>query len=157
MHWSVIYGLSAVSVCLVTWLSREAATQKLSLILLASWAVSNVIHRYTHPPDALMLNAILDMTLMAMAITVIKTHQGSDWLLFPMCVLFLAMLCFHVVWLRSNHPPYYDYNLSLNLLFAAQLLLVGGRGAFVLVGRLLSGDSVAGLVRSALHGGASLK
>ncbi len=123
---TILYGLGALLTCALAWGSGRPGLQKLGLLLLFSCAVSNLAFGLFKPPVLVALNAAQDTCLFAVALLVMKRHEAARKLAWPLSLTFIGMGVFHVIALIAKPATFGSYFTGINVLFALQLLSVGG-------------------------------
>lgn len=125
--WSMFYGALTLCTLLIAWASGEHVPQKLGLLMLASWASSNVAAAAFGYDGANYVTPALD-AIMGVVVATMGIKNRSYAALLVLIILFLQVGVHIVGFLTRDHGTYTLY-LVLNLLFLAQLATVGGVSA----------------------------
>lgn len=122
---TICYGAAALTAFGLATASKAAPLQKTAMILLGSWAVSNILFGTMAPPRLLTANAVMDLCGLWLCLHALKgdEHRNSRFFL---SMTYVAMLTCHVGWLLFNNTTFGSYFATINFLFAIQLLLSGG-------------------------------
>jgi hypothetical protein len=135
----------------VALLSASRGLQKVSIMLLASFAVSELLSNVTDPPLRMALYAMADLTGLILMLSIITKHPRARILLWPFSGLYMGMLCLHVAVLANDTPSLYAYYVGLNILFGMQLMVSTGAGIGTVIENVKSGHSVSLLDRRLSH------
>lgn len=128
-----IYGVLTVFAVLSAWASRNHVIQQVGLFLLCEWAFSNIGYALLGAHQAMLVipsvNAVL-ATLCA-----IIGFKNKSRLALVVFILYGFVGVTHVLAFASRKDGTYAHYLALNVLFALQLLSVGGAGAWMAIRR----------------------
>lgn len=131
------YGFATLLVLLAVWASGQHVLQKLGLILLVSWASSNVAQAVLGFEGAPYVTPAIDAILaIIVAALGIKNHSYAA---FGVVAIFFLQAGVHIVGFATNGNTSFTYYLALNLLFLGQLAVVGGAGVARAMGRIARG------------------
>lgn len=128
---TMLYGTAVAAVLLLAALSRSIVLQKLALILLASWMLTNLAFA------AMGVNAFPAAypTIeagMAAIVATIGLANRSHIALAVFC-LYGLMIVTHVVAIGGGFTQLYAYKAMINVSFIGQLLVVGGPSAWMAI------------------------
>lgn len=124
MDISTLFGIAVAATLLLTWASGFHIFQKVGLLLMLAWAVSNVAVDYMGFPRAPLLIPSLD-GLVGILIAMVGFQAKSKTAL-AIVVLYAIVSVVHVIALVLRMQETYTYYAALNILFLAQLLVLGG-------------------------------
>jgi len=136
----VAFGAASLVVLAATWLARCVTCQKLGLMLFWSWAVSNMfvfVLGWQLSPRAF---AVCDLfwALYTCSLARAKEDRWASVLVF---LIFLIMGALHLTAFAVGVQGTRRYFEFLNVLYALQLLVVGGcAGARIRLARVVPGD-----------------
>jgi hypothetical protein len=123
----ILYGLIVALVLLISWASKSHVYQKIGLILLADWALCNLVVNALGFERAALVIPSLEALAAILVATLGYTNRNRVAL-----VVFLLYAAIGFVWVASYvtriQGTYTSYAV-LNVLFLAQLLTVGGASA----------------------------
>ena len=109
-----------------------------SAMLFMTWAISNVLTALYKPPDSWLLYPVMDL-ICGCAVGWMWFSKRAAWK-FILAGLFLLECIIHVAfWLHRVQTPWLQYNyvLSLNVVFAVQLLTTAWPGGAYVAARTL--------------------
>lgn len=127
----IFYGLCVGSALVLALCSRRHDLIKLALILVAGWALCNVsveIHGASRAP---MLIPTVDAILALLTAGLVALDHSKPAA--GVFALFVIIEIVHVSAFGNHVAGTHTYFLWLNLLFLAQVVVVGGWGAWILV------------------------
>jgi hypothetical protein len=131
--------------------------QKLWWVFFWNWVASNVANTQVDYPPALAVQAGIDLVSLALAIG-IMIHQRLRVTLSLVATLYLLLLACHAAWSLAIYTKVnpiltstnYYYQLTINILTGAQLLIFGGTCVPRVIGRVRDYFSpMRGLIPSA--------
>jgi len=128
MDWASIYGLATLIVVGLAALSRDQVCLALALVFGAAWFVTNqavAVLGFTHAP--LMIPSF--DAVAALCVAMIGARHRSR-LALDIFILYAVVLLWHIVAFVTRIDGSYQHYLVANLLFAAQLALVGGHSGW---------------------------
>lgn len=140
MWWGEIYGGITLCVLVLVWATekRHADTLGIALMLLVSWALTNVQDAAFDPPESKGFNAVADATL---GLTALLAYQArkQTWTLVTALLCGFQMIT-HVVYQAIPETGWttYVYDVVNNATYALKLAAVSSPGARDVV-RALSG------------------
>jgi len=118
------YGLAMLAVLMLAWGSRDGYALKLAWILALNYAGTNISIAYLGfaraPMVLTILNAIAAILIAAVAIS------GGGPLAVIVFTMFLCEAAVHVAFFAEHAQGDFTYYLTLNVIFIAELLTVGG-------------------------------
>ena len=131
--WLMFYGGLTVIMLLLAWASGQHVPQKLALLMLASWSTSNLAVSLLGFDGASYVTPAIDAALAVptAALALNNRSWGAFWTL----IMFLLQIAAHGVAFMANGQASYLLYLSLNLLFLAQVVMIGGISATLAVRR----------------------
>lgn len=122
----IMYGFLTLLMLLAVWASGAHVLQKLGLVLLVSWASSNVAQAILGFDGAPYVTPAIDAVL-AIIVAMLGVKNRSHVAL-AVVAIFFVQAGVHIVGFVADTNSSYAYYLALNLLFLAQLVVVGGAG-----------------------------
>ncbi len=128
---SALFGLIVAGSLLLAMLSNSHVLQKVGLLLLFAWAASNVAVDWLGFQRAPLLVPTIDAAV-CLGIAGVGFKNRSNVSLAIVC-LYVIVGVVHVMALALRMQETYTYYATLNLLFLAQLLILGGSGAWVAI------------------------
>lgn len=131
------YGFATLLVLIAVWASGEHVLQKLGLLLLVSWASSNVAQAVLGFDGAPYVTPAIDAVLAT--VVAMLGIKNRSYIALAVVVIFFIQAGVHIVGFATNGNTSYAYYLSLNLLFLGQLAVVGGAGVARAMGRIARG------------------
>lgn len=132
MIYTVVYGSLLLIALLMAWGSRAAIYQQLGALMLLSWLVYNIVVRAFGFPHGLLIDALADALIATAAAGVGLRHRSAA--AFGVVLLFVAEECWHLTASMTGQETSTLYHKSLNVIFALQVLIIGG-GAGVALAR----------------------
>lgn len=146
MDWTVFYGAWTLIACAIAWGSRDHVIQKLSLVLLAAWALSNLAYAALGKASVPVCDPTIEALCAGLAAGIGYANRNRPAL--AVFVLYGAMLTIHAGFIIAHRPLSGAYIPMVNAVFMAQLLVVGGCGAWLAIrSRLHSSDQRPGYLR----------
>lgn len=127
---SVFAALVALML-LCVWLSKDHVHQKLGLLLLAAWAVSNVTVEYSGFEHAALVIPTLDAAIAILVAVLGYTHRSRTALIVFLLYVIVGAVHLGAFILRAQVTNLY-YTVT-GTLFLAQLAAVGASGAWLAV------------------------
>lgn len=127
--YALAFGIGVALVLFLAWTSGSHVHQKLSLLFLFAWSVSNVVVELVGFTDAPLLIPSLD-AVMAILVAVLGYRYRNPTSI-AIFTLYLLVGAVHVVAFILHLQGTYTYYATLNLLFLVQLLTVGGSSAWL--------------------------
>lgn len=109
--------------------TSDHVQQKLGFMLMAAWAASNLAVNYMGFEGASLIIPSLDGA-MAILVALVGYKNRSMVALVVFCIYAIVGVV-HIVAFAAGEQAAYDYYASLNILFAAQLLMVGTASAWM--------------------------
>lgn len=127
-----MFYLGAVLITLaLAMLSRQHMVAIVAAVMFTQWAVGNLIVDNFGFTAATYLNPVLDVAWSFYVGTLLHRHR-ERWLLGILCI-FVIMGCAHVAYHFTTFytsTGMWAYFATLNVLFLAQVVITGARGAF---------------------------
>lgn len=122
----------AVSVMIVAaWASKDHVVQKMSLLMLAAWAFSNIaLAAVGYEREPLLVPSIDAVVAATVAYVGFVNRSRLAIVIFT---LFALLACVHVVAFATYTTESYFYYLAKNAIFLTQVFIVGGFGAWVAI------------------------
>lgn len=133
----MLYGLLILSVLLLVWASGEHVSQKLGLLLLTSWAISNVCVAEFGYDGAPYVDPTAEAFLAVLAAGLGIRNRSRVAL--AVVMLFVAELAYVCVAFSTSTQGKHDYYLTLNLILLCQLGVLGAARAKKSIGRIVVG------------------
>ena len=128
---SVLFGLTVAGILLLARFSKQHVLQKIGLGLLFAYGASNVaVDFYGFQQAPLMVPTIDAVAAILIAATGYRSHNMTALVVFG---IYAIVGLVHVGAFVLKMQATYTYYLTLNLLFLAQLLIVGGVSAGVVL------------------------
>lgn len=131
MEVSHVFGIAVTAMLILVLVSDDHALQKVGLLLMTAWAVSNFVVNYMGFPRAPLFVPSLDAAI-TILIAMIGYRARSNVSLAVVCIYAIVGMV-HVLALILRMQETYTYYAVLNVLFATQLLIVGGSGAWLAI------------------------
>ena len=120
----VIFGLLLAFTMILAWGSDTPAYQKIAMLLLGSWSASNVCVALLAYARAPMIIPSIDALIAVMAAGVSIRARSETGL--AVVLLFVVEEVTHALAYASGATGHRDYYIVLNVIFLAQVLIVGG-------------------------------
>lgn len=127
------WGVCVASTLLLAWGSGNAAMQKLALLLLAAWALSNLALAFLGYRGEPLVVPSLDAVI-AILVAMVGFNNRSRAAL-TVFLLYAVLGVVHIAAFTTNSLSEYGYYIAKNGLFLAQLMVVGGVSTAGLVRR----------------------
>lgn len=122
--WFLVYGALAM---VATFLVRKDRPRlEIALVLLASWAVTNLAYFGLAQDVRPALQVMFDVGIGAAAVAAKKLRPGLDARIIVGLALASALATFAYSW---KHPPIFIWEVAVNVIFALQCITLGARGA----------------------------
>lgn len=131
--WTVFYGVISLAVVGIAWLSDDHAIQKIGMLLLFAWATTNVAVEFLGFQEAPILIPSIDA--MVAILTAIIGYRTKSRVALVVFLLYVSVALIHVGAYMLRKEGVYTYYAILNLFFLAQLITVGGAGAWMALSR----------------------
>jgi hypothetical protein len=132
----LFYGACVIAALVLAVISRRVPLIKLGLILLAAWGACNVVViTHGHASAPLLIPTIDAILALLTAGVAAIDHDKTAGAVFA---IFVGVQIVHVAAFETHTQGTYSYFLTLNLLFLAQVLVVGGWSAWVVVADYLA-------------------
>lgn len=133
---TMLYGAGVAAVLLFAAASRIIVFQKLALILLAAWMLTNVAFEIVGPTAYPLIYPTIEAGL-GVVVAAIGIANRSRIAL-GVFLLYGLMIVTHIVAIAGGFTASYTYKAMINVDFIGQLLVVGGPSASMALDRLLS-------------------
>lgn len=136
MHVAGYYGAAVVVMLLIVWASQNQVLQKLGLCLLGSWVATQTANAlFGLDGTPLLLPSVQGVLCVVVAGLGLRHRSFVALVIF---MLYGALIAVHLAAYVAQRTGEYAYFATINLLFLAQLVVVGGAGATGLVSAWLS-------------------
>ena len=129
MDAATIFGALVILTVGSAWLSGNQVLQKLSLVLLAAWASTNLAVEALGFVRAPLIVPSMDAVFAIIVATI--GYMNRSHIALVVFLLYAAVGSVHVGAFILHSQSTYSYYATLNILFLAQLLTVGATGAWV--------------------------
>jgi len=131
---TIFYGFVVAITGILSVLSKQAPLQKVALLMVFSWGISNFLFDTMSPPHLLAWNARMDAVLGALAFLALRgNHTPKARSL--VSLIYISMLSCHFGWLLfyrgANYGPYFW---TQNLLFLSLAAIISGGSISAMVG-----------------------
>lgn len=134
----MIFGALLAGGLLLAWLSKDQVAQKLALLMMASWSISNLAVAMLGFTDAPLIIASADAVIATIVVMLGRATRNYTALL--VFLFFGIEGCTHFVGFLTNTTNGYRYYNVLNEIFVAQVLVIGGSAAQTLFLRWRDGE-----------------
>lgn len=128
---AAIYGVCVSAALVIVLVSGSHVLQKIGLLLMIDWAASNLAVACLGFHRAPLMVPSLDAAI-CLGVALIGHKHRSNTALAIVC-LYAIVGVVHVTALVLRMQETYTYYATLNLLFLAQLLILGGSGAWLAI------------------------
>jgi hypothetical protein len=130
---TMLYGSAVAFVVLAAMASRREVLQKLALVLLTAWALTNVAFAAIGPSAFPLAYPTIE-AVMAYVVAMLGVARKSHIAL-GVFILYGLMIVTHLVAIVGGFTDLYAYKAAINASFIGQLLVVGVPSAWVALGR----------------------